>query len=121
MKIVSELLERLCACDDRLTFARDWPDGWVPNRSEAIAAWDKYDWNWAAENLLPAYLFPHYETARAAAKEQYIGARRTLNSRRKAGEFGWPEFDAKSDGLRKEYRLALAGAFGELMAKEDVS
>ncbi|MDE2020546.1 MAG: hypothetical protein KGJ13_09445 [Patescibacteria group bacterium] len=117
-RLTAEILDRHKACEEKERFRQEWPNGWIPNRLEAMAAWDRYDWNWAAEHLLIGRYLDCYVCCREQAKQYYIQDRRKLNASRKAGEISWQGFDQASKNLRRAYRENLAVAFAEAMEKQ---
>lgn len=63
MKITARLLKRKGACaDEAELFEKLYPDGAEITEAACVAVADKFDWDWAAENLLPAPLFADYAT-----------------------------------------------------------
>ncbi|MDE2020096.1 MAG: hypothetical protein KGJ13_07160 [Patescibacteria group bacterium] len=96
----------------------EWPDGWVPNRLEAMAAWDRYDWNRVAEHHLVGRFFSDYMTCRNRAEWDYILERRELNKNIKKGTVSQVEFDRAIKDLMRSCLESLAVAFAEAMAEQ---
>ncbi|MDE2020382.1 MAG: hypothetical protein KGJ13_08610 [Patescibacteria group bacterium] len=112
------MIDRHKACEEKELFRKEWPNGWVPDRLEALAAWDRYDWNWAAKHLLIGQYVAGYIICRERAKREYFHKRRNLNMARKAGMISWGIFDRVSKELRRAYWESLAVAFAEAMEEQ---
>ena len=68
MKITKLLLQIKGACASQVAlFAETFPHGTEITEAVCLAVADKFDWNWAAQNLLSPESYAEYERVRAQA------------------------------------------------------
>lgn len=71
-KITAKLLKDQGACVKQLrAFKQRWPKGVIPTRELAINHAKRFDWDWAAYNLLSAPALAEYDRIRASAWVEY--------------------------------------------------
>jgi hypothetical protein len=72
MKITKRLLQSKGACASQVAlFAETFPHGTEITEAVCLAVADKFDWNWAAQNLLPPKSDAEYQRVRAQAYAEY--------------------------------------------------
>ena len=77
--ITAELLESKKACVDQVDLFRSlWPNGVTPTRELCIEHADRFDWHWAAKNLLSEDGYKAYDEAKASALKAYKEAIATI-------------------------------------------
>jgi hypothetical protein len=78
--ITVELLRAKGACRGQVDlFAKLFPQGAPMTVAAAVAVADRFDWNWAAQNLLSATASKAYYEATATASKAYNEARATAS------------------------------------------
>ena len=122
MKITAAMLRKHGACKEQVEiFRREWPDGAVVNRTNALRAVAlELDVNWVALELLSGAALVQYRKAAGAADTQY----------RKAVDAAWSQYQKAEAGgaalaaCRKaqeaawaEHYKAIALAFVEAVKK----
>ena len=72
MKITKRLLQIKGACASQVAlFAETFPHGTEITEAVCLAVADKFDWDWAAQNLLSPESYAEYERVRAQADAEY--------------------------------------------------
>ena len=97
MKITAKILEDKNACPSQLhKFRKLFPDGVEVTAAVCISVADEFDWDWAANNLLPPSFLADYE-----AKEVSL----------------WKDYDAKVASPRADYNAKVAPLWADYNAK----
>lgn len=97
MRVTADMLRKRLACaPQRVLFERLFPDGVDVTGALCVAHSSRFNWDWAASNLLPPDAQAKYESAAAKAWNKFAGA--------------WGQDWS-------EYRSAKAAAFGRLAAR----
>ena len=97
MKVTSRLLKSKGACESQVElFAGLYPKGVAVTEAVCVAVFDKFDWNWAALNLLSEAASAEYERVGAAA---------------------WAEYGRVTAPAWAEYERVTASAFGRLASQ----
>jgi len=119
MYITVALLQKHKACDEQVDlFAATFPDGVQVTEAVCLAVADKFNFAWAADNLLPPEASAEYSAKHAPIRAEYAA--------QDAGT--WAEYDvrfarysaeyeAKRDGILAEYWAKLDGIWAEYGAK----
>ena len=72
MFVTVKMLQDHRACQDQVDlFAATFPDGVRATAAVCLAVSDKFDWGWAAGNLLPLEAWAEYEAKRASIRVEY--------------------------------------------------
>ena len=104
MKITYEQLESLDACEDQLNlFQSLFGEEVEVTRELVITHADKFDWDWAAEKLLPRKKSAEYERVRAPAWAEYERVRAPA----------WAEYERVRAPAWAEYKRVTAQALAE--------
>src|SRR5919109_1421725 len=78
MKLTAEILQKKGACKEQVDlFAQLFPDGGEVTAAACRAVAHQFDWDWAANHLLPEPARRAYEEATATAWRAYQEARAT--------------------------------------------
>jgi len=116
MKITKRLLQSKGACASQVAlFAETFPRGTEITEAVCLAVADKFDWNWAAQNLLPPKSDAEYQRvcAPADAECQRVRAQAYAECQRVCAPA-----DAECQRVRAqayaEYQRVCAPAFGRL-------
>ena len=87
------------ACADQIDlFARTFGQSVIVTPDAFAAVADLFDWFWAAQHLLPAYLADEYQRQRAPLWAEYERQQAPL----------WAEYDRRMAPLRDEYERQQA-------------
>ena len=104
MKITYEQLESLDACEDQLNlFQSLFGEEVEVTRELVITHADKFDWDWAAGNLLPRKKQAEYERVNAPAWAEYERVRAPA----------WAEYKRVTAQALAEYKRVTAQALAE--------
>ena len=119
MYITTDLLTRRRACRDQLNlFTSLFPDGVTITQALCIEHADKFDWRWAAQNLLSAPLYAEYIAKCAPLYAEYIAKRAPLVAKYNAKRASlYAEYNAKCAPLDAEYIAKHAPLYAEYNAK----
>jgi hypothetical protein len=99
--ITADLLEAKGACSDQVRLFRElFPHGAPLTVAAAVAVADRFDWQWAANNLLSATAWEAYNKATAPASKAY----------REATAPAWEAYNKARATASKAYREATATA-----------
>src|SRR5579863_7794143 len=72
MKITVELLRKKGACKEQMSLFKElFPNGVIVTKAECLAVADKFNWYWAAHNLLNPNARKAYDEACAHARKAY--------------------------------------------------
>ena len=72
MKITKRRLQIKGACASQVAlFAETFPHGTEITEAVCLAVADKFDWDWAAQNLLSPESYAEYQRVRARAYAEY--------------------------------------------------
>jgi len=127
MFITVEILRSHKACQDQVDlFAATFPDGVQVTEAVCLAAADKFDFRWAAENLLPPEARAEYQAKHASILGEYRAKRAPIWAEYRASNaaiwdaYGtkhaaiWAECKAKSAPILAEYEAKRAALFGRI-------
>ena len=102
MTITLKQLRRKGACEPQVQlFKTTFGQSAEVNLETALKMADKFDWNWAAANLLPAPAWKAYDEARAQASKAY----------KEATAPAWKAYEEARAQASKAYDEATAIAF----------
>ena len=112
MKITSALLKRKGAClDQRRKFAELFPGGVIVTEALCVEHASVFNWEWAAENLLPPSAWAEYGRVTAPAWAEYERVTApALAGYGRARASAWAE-----------YKRVTASTFGSIAAKLETS
>jgi hypothetical protein len=115
-QITADMLRAKGACEDQhALFNELFPNGSPKSRRAALTAAKrhagKFDWGWAAKNLLSESAGAQYEAATAPAWAQYKAAR---------GD-AWAQYEAARDAAWAQYKAATAPAWAQYEAAGDAA
>jgi hypothetical protein len=104
MRITSKLLKRKRACREQVAlFEKLFPNGVEVTEAICVAHADKFNFHWAAENLLSAPALAEYERIEAPAWAEYM---RSLAA-------AWDEYGRSLAAAWDEYGRSRAAAWAE--------
>ena len=116
MKITKHLLQIKGACASQVAlFAETFPHGTEITEAVCLAVADKFDWNWAAQNLLPPKSYAEYQRVRAQADAEYqrVCAPADAEYQRVCAP-AYAEYQRVCAPAYAEYQRVCAQAFGRL-------
>jgi len=109
MKITKRMLQAKGACASQVTlFAETFPHGTEITEAVCLSVDDKFDWNWAAQNLLSPKADAEYQRVRAQADAEYERVRAQADA----------EYERVRAQVYAEYQRVRAQTFGRLAASE---
>jgi hypothetical protein len=119
MFITLEMLESKDACYSQLDlFQERFPEGIEVTKEACVLVADKFDWDWAAKNLLPKEDKKAYQEATDTARKAYHEADDTAwKAYQEATDTAWKAYQEATDTARKAYQEAMAFSFGSLTEK----
>jgi hypothetical protein len=121
-QITADMLRAKGACEDQhALFNELFPNGSPKSRRAALTAAKrhagKFDWGWAAKNLLSESAGAQYEAATAPAWAQYEAARDAAWAQYKAATApAWAQYEAAGDAAWAQYEAATAPAWAQYKA-----
>ena len=125
MTITAKRLEELKACQPQIdAFRAIWGDGPAPMTVEAaVDHAEKFDWTWAADNLLSRKARAEYDRAIAPARAEYerVEAPAWAEYERRLGTPAWAEYRSVEALAWAEYNRAHARAFAEAYIRQGAS
>ena len=127
MKITTRMLKSKSACASQVALFEDlFPDGGEVTEAACVAVFDKFNWDWAARNLLSAPAYAEYERVTAPAYAEYQRVRAsTYAEYERVRAPAYAEYQrvsasaaAECERVRApaaaEYKRVTASAFGRL-------
>jgi len=119
MFVTVELLKSHDACQDQVDlFATTFPDGVCVTEAVCLAVADKFDFAWAAENLLPPEARAEYRAKHAPIRAEYKAKSAPIWAEYQAKHAViWAEYEAKRAPIRAEYEAKDAPILAEYLAK----
>jgi len=132
MKLTVETLIKVKACNSQVKlFMEIFPEGAEVSEDIAVSVADKFDWNWAASNLLSPEGWNTYEEAEASLYKAYKEAvapllnayneavAPLLNAYNEAVAPIWKAYKEAVAPLWKAYEEAKAKTFAKLYKQEN--
>lgn len=116
MRVTAELLRAKGACKSQVDlFMYIFPGGTEITRELCVEHARSFDWDWAAECLLPEKQWADYEAKHAALSADYQTkcASQRANCEAKHA-VPWADFKAERDLLLADYEAESAGLFASL-------
>ena len=127
MYITIELLKKHNACEEQVAlFATTFPKGVHVTEAACLAVADQFDFQWAADNLLPSDKKAEYMAQRAPISAEYMAQRAPISAEYEAQRASlwaeyeakraplWTEYAAKCATIRAEYRRQMVVSFGQI-------
>ena len=116
MKITKRMLQSKGACASQVAlFAETFPHGTEITEAVCLAVADKFDWDWAAQNLLSPESYAEYERVRAQAYAEYQRVYTQIDAEyqrvRAQTDAEYQRVYAQTDA---EYQRVRAATFGRL-------
>jgi hypothetical protein len=104
MRITSKLLKRKRACREQVAlFEKLFPNGVEVTEAICVAHADKFNFHWAAENLLSASAWAEYKRVKDSVQAEY---QRNLDA-------AWAEYQRIVAPTGAEYERAVAASWPE--------
>ena len=119
MKITTRLLKSKGACDSQVALFKElFPKGVEITESACVAVFDKFDWGWAAENLLSAPAYAEYERVRASAYAEYERVTAPASAEyERVRASAYAEYERVHTSAYAEYERVRASTFGRLASQ----
>ena len=134
MFLTAAILKSKRACVNQLAlFSATFPEGVEVTPEVCVSVADKFDWNWAAANLLPPLLVADFDAKRALLVADYYAKRAPMYAdfdAKRAPMYAdytakvaplQADYDAKRALLVADYDAKVASLFGELAVRAALS
>jgi hypothetical protein len=110
------------ACESRLPlFTSLFPDGVDVTEELCVLHYDKFYWDWAADNLLTAPAQAEYQKAKVSAQAEYQKAKAPAWAEyQKARVSAWAEYQKVTAPAWAEYLKAKASAWARAYNNQSV-